>query len=232
MAGKATGNARTRHLGGDGQLADDGLEGVARNGAGTENEGWLAAQIEDRALDAVPARPAVEDDEVREGLAHVLGAGGAEAAETVGRWRDQGSAESAQHLERERMVGHAQRDRVLSSGGLQGNGRAALEHQGEGAWPEALGEVECLGGDVSGIPFHPADRPEVKDERMVGGSALAREDFPDRFRVLGVGGEPIDRFGGKPDALAGGEGGESPGQGVGGQRHRWALGARSAEVGE
>lgn len=184
--------------------AEDAGDLVGADGTGPQDDGHAAGEVDDRGFEPHLAGAAVEDQRhpATEFLAHVVGGGGADAAEAVGRGRGDAGAEGAQQLERHRMIGHPQPDGVLAAGDEVWNALVLLEDQGERAGPEGPREGDGVLGDFP-RPGH--DLPgvgQVHDQGVVRRAALGGEDLGDGVRVEGVGAEAVHRLGGQRDKLA------------------------------
>ena len=178
-----------------------------RDVAGTQHDRLAARAVDDGGFDADRARPAVEDQRYlpAEFLAHVFGAGRADAPEAVGRRRgDAGmfagsGGKAAQQFERDRVAGNAQADRVLAAGHGRRHPGLLFQDQRQRAGPESFHQFP---GDVGNLLGPAVDRimaGEMDDQRVIGGPALGGEDAGDGIGIGGIRPEAVDRFGREGD---------------------------------
>ena len=100
------------------------------------------------------------------------------------------------------MVGAADAHGLQPAGGAQGHNAAAGQDHGEGAGPEPFRQRISLRRDIMAIPRQPVRVGDMKDQRVVLGTALCLKDMQHRFFVKGVGAETVHRFGGDAQQAA------------------------------
>ena len=164
--------------------------------------------VHDRGLDAHLAAPPVDDEipgriqAVPDLRDHVRRAGRADPAEAVraGGGHTTRGIPGERHQRPDagqghRMVRAAQGDRRLAAGEVVPGTLAAGHDHRERARPEGLGER--LGGGVrrSGPALKCRSRLDMDDQRVVDGPALGPVHPRHRFRLLGVGSQPVDGLG-------------------------------------
>src|SRR5712692_2686355 len=142
----------------------------------------IARQVDDRRFDADLARAAVQDqiDLFAEIVTHVLSCSRADAAEFVGGWSRNPTAELAQQLESDRVAGDAQADRVLAAGELIAHTQGALQNQGQRPRPEARCEFPCAIGNLARPAGQLPGVADVNDDGVAGGTTLYSVDARDR----------------------------------------------------
>lgn len=138
------------------------------------------------------------------------GGGRADAAEAIGGGRGESTTiragEGGEQFQRQRMIGHAQADRVLPAGDGIRHLRLALENQCERPRPEGGGELLRLGRHLARPARHVRGGGQMDDKRVVGRAALGGEDLGHGGRIGGVGAEAVDGLGGESDQPALGQG--------------------------
>jgi hypothetical protein len=185
----------------DRTAADDGGDGFGGDRAGAQDFRGAAGEVEDGGFDADPAGPAVQHQghALTQFLAHVLGGGGTDAAEAVGRGGGDAGAEGLEELEGEGVVGHPQAHGVLAAGDDVRHLVAALEDQGERSGPEGAGERDGFLGNAGGPVRQGLGVGQMDDQRVVGRTPFGGEDLGRGLRVEGVGAQAIDGLGGQGD---------------------------------
>ena len=168
----------------------------------------MVGERDDRRLDAVGARAAVEDqsDLFAEVLGDMLCRGRADAAEAVGRWRGDAVAaqreESLQQRLCDRMSRNAQSHAVPAAGDGVVHVACARKDQRQRPGPEGCRQRFGTGRNRSGPARQRGSIGDVHDHRVLGWAPLGREDPPHRVGIAGVGAQPVHRFGGKGHQLA------------------------------
>ena len=121
----------------------------------------------------------------------------------MARRRGDAAAERVEQLLGDRMIRHADRDRVLAAGDHVVDRRRALRDQRQRAGPERIGELLRFRRHLAHPALQVARMIDVHDHRMRRRPALGAEDLAHGVRVVGVRAEAVDRFRRKRDQLAG-----------------------------
>src|SRR6266545_5570601 len=161
----------------------------------------IAGQIDDRRFDADLAGSTVKNqiDFIAQIVTYVFCGGRADAAEFVGGWSGDPATELTQQLKGDRVIGHAQADRVLAAGQVIAHTKGALQHQGQRSRPEARRELPRVIGNLARPALQLPRVADMNDDRVAGRTALYLVDARDCGGVGGVGAEPVYRFSGKRD---------------------------------
>ena len=187
-----------------GELAARPRAGGRRSIAPTRRtRGRRAGAVDDRAGRRAGPRAAVQDDgRVRAQLVDRLLRGrGGRAAGAVGAG-DGERAGAPQQVAGDVVVGQPDGDRPLGVAEVPGQGRRVLEHQGEPAGPERLGQLVRHRRQVHD---QPGQRRRLADQHRHGhrpAAVLGREQAGHRGRGERVGGDAVDGVGGQQHQLA------------------------------
>ena len=121
----------------------------------------------------------------------------------VGRGRHHRAAEFVQDVAGHRMGGNADCNGVEAGRGKFGHRavRSLRQHQRQRARPERVSERKRRGIET-GDPVRGFEIADMHDQRIEGGPALGAVEPRDRFRIGGVGAEPVDCLGGERDQAA------------------------------
>jgi hypothetical protein len=154
----------------------------------------IASKRDDRAFDADDAGAAVENhrdlvaqivlDMVRRRRRHV--------SEPIGRRRGDTRAERIEQRARDRVLRHPHAHAVLPAGHDIQHLCGARQNQCERTWPEGVGELARIGGNLARPLLDCFRAAYMDDHRMIGGPALRREDSAYRRAVRCIGAQPVD----------------------------------------
>ena len=187
------------------------LEHGAGDDAVTQDLGPRAREVHHRGFDAEFARASVEDEvELARGLlaevfAHVPRARRTDASEGVARGGGESAVRRAREGRDERVRpgvrGAAQRHRVLPARHPEAAARLLREDDRQRPGPVAPGEELGFGRRLR-PPGDVLRARDVHDERVVARPSLGVVGGVHRRLLVGVGGEPVDRFGRHGDESA------------------------------
>ncbi len=189
-----------RPVGGGQPDVEQPLDVLGRDATGPEQLRGIGRAVDDRALDADRAGPAVEDhvarrvEERAEVLDDVTRRRRAHPAEAVGRRGGDGESGHPQQRLGEGMGRRPQADGVAAAGDGVGHAGRPGEQQRQRPRP-ARGGQHGRGRWHGRRPVGQPRREHVDDERVVGGAALHREDAGDGGGGGRVGGEAVDGLG-------------------------------------
>ena len=167
-------------------------------------DAWrVLGHVHNRALDPNAACSAIQDrHRLPEFLADMLRRRWAQFAKSVRGRRRQGTAKSTDQLASQGVLRYAHGNRPLFRGDQRRNRRCRRQHQGQGAWPERLGQTSSQCWRRRGPPRQPIRIGEVDDEGVAARSLLEFEDLGDSVVLGGIGAQAVDGLGGERDHTA------------------------------
>ncbi len=183
-------------------MAEDLRELVAADDAATQQHWNWSSDIEDRRLEADIGGTAVEDQvdpavHVRDDMG---GRRRARSAGAVGRRCRERQAGGPQQGQGDRMAGDPHGDGVEAGGRDVGdNPGAAVQHQGQRSRPQRGGQALGRGRKLAAQRLGSRELGYMYDQRIVGGTALCREDPGDCCGMQGRSAEAVDSFRRKRD---------------------------------
>ena len=190
-------------------MAQDGLQLLQGQSAGAQEPGGLAGEVQDGGFHAHGAWAAVHDavNATVHVLPDVLGAGAAGAAGAVGAGSRHGHPRLPEEGQGHGVVRAAHAHGVQPRrGDIRHDGLAPEDH-GEGAGPEAPGQLIGDGGHILTAAAEPLGGGDVEDQGVILGTALGLEDLSHGGGVQAVGAQAVDRLRGEGQKAAGAEDG-------------------------
>ena len=177
-------------------LADEPLQVLQGQSAGTQQPGRVAGQVQNRGLHTHRTGTAVHHaaDPAVHILQHVLGSRAAGPAGEVGAGGRDGDARLPDDRQRHRVVGAAHRHRVQPGGGLVRDDGPPLQDHSQGAGPEFPGQHIGQGRHVGAVAGQPLGAGHMDDEGIVLGPALGLKDPLHRGAVQSVGPQAVHRL--------------------------------------
>ena len=119
----------------------------------------------------------------------------ADVGEGIGRRSGQGKVAVFYQLAKDGMAWAANADRGQSGGDDIRDARSLGQYEGEGPWPEGLGQLSC-GFVRFADRFQGIVGSDMANQWVIGGAFLDFEDLGAGRLVQSVGGESVNGFGG------------------------------------
>ena len=187
-----------------GHLPQHRLQCLQRQSAGPQQPGWLHRQIDNSALYAYGAGPAVHDpvDLAHHVLHHVPRTGGAGPSGGIPAGRRHRRIRCRDNGPRHRMVRAADAHGIQPAGGPQGHAVPPGQDHGQRPRPEPFRQRIGRVRDIHTAAFQPARVRHVQDQRVVLWPSLSLENTAHRVLVEPVGPQPVYRLRGDTQQAA------------------------------
>ena len=187
-----------------GHLPQHRLQRLQRQSAGPQQPGWLHRQIDNSALYAYGAGPAIHDpvDLAHHVLHHVPRTGGAGPSGGIPAGRRHRRIRCRDNGPRHRMVRAADAHGIQPAGGPQGHAVPPGQDHGQRPRPEPFRQRIGRVRDIHTAAFQPARVRHVQDQRVVLWPSLGLENTAHRVLVEPVGPQPVYRLRGDTQQAA------------------------------
>jgi hypothetical protein len=175
-----------------------GLDDIGGDGALAADAPVVATKFDDSGWHQGLSFSGVENerDAVAELAEDFVATGAGGRARDVGAGAGQRDADFLDESRNDFTSGPAKGDAASVAGNFQRKAHGSVEHDGERAGPESVGEAIEIVGKIASENVGVVDGVDEQRKSLGFGASLDAEDFVDSGKVDGIGGESVERVGG------------------------------------